>query len=164
MPLGKGCAMRQRIGLVASVIAGLAFVSAPEFAAADPSHCPPGQAMKGKCRLGEGSAKFQKDRDYRRYDRRDYDRRDYDDDYRTRLEIEDALDDAYEEGFRDGRRAEYEIGQRLDRDLYRVLDRDLYYDRYGRRLDDRYYYAEADGERLLVEAATGMIIDILTRR
>ena len=57
----------------------------------------------------------------------------------------------------------FRIGDRLSRDRYRILDRDLYYDRYGRRLDDRYYYAEANGERLLIEAATGAIIDLLLR-
>lgn len=147
--------MKTRTGLLASVVAGLAFVSAPNLASAEPKHCPPGHAMKGDCRLGSGSAKFDnrgKDRD-----------RDRDFDRRSRLNIEDNLDDAYEEGFRDGRRASFEIGQRIDRDRYRVLDRDGYYDRYGRQLDDRYYYAEADGERLLIEAATGAILDILSR-
>ena len=70
--------------------------------------------------------------------------------------------DAYEEGYRDALE-DLRVGNVLSRDRYRVLDRDLYYDRYGRRLDDRYYYAEADGERFLIEAATGAIIDLLTR-
>ena len=68
----------------------------------------------------------------------------------------------YQEGYRDALE-DLRVGTRLSRDRYRVLDRDLYYDRYGRRLDDRYYYAEADGERFLIEAATGAIVDMLLR-
>lgn len=70
--------------------------------------------------------------------------------------------DAYEEGYRDAL-DDLRVGTRLPRDRYRILSRDSYYDRYGRRLDDRYYYAEADGERLLIEAATGAIVDMLLR-
>lgn len=145
--------MKARTGIFASAAAAALLVAAPQSAPAEPKHCPPGHAMKGECRLGSGSAKF---------DRRDRERdRDYD--YRTRLDYEDALDDAYEEGFRDGREASFRVGDRLSRDRYRILDRDIYYDRYGRRLDDRYYYAEADGQRLLIEATTGAILDLLAR-
>lgn len=129
---------------VPSVVACLsaALLLSPLSAAAEPKHCPPGHAKKGWCEPG-----VRYDRDRRR-----------DDDFRSRLEIEDALDEAYEEGFRDGQAL---IGRRLDRSRYRVLDRDLYHDRYGRRLDDDIYYAEADGRRLLIEAATGLILDVL---
>ena len=135
--------MKASTAILAGALAGFAFTSAPDPAAADPKHCPPGHAMKGECKMGRG------------FDR---------DDYRDRRGVEEELDRAYREGYREGRRdAAFDIGEQLARDRYRVLDRDLYYDRYGQRLDDRYYYAEADGRRLLIEAATGMIVDLLTR-
>ena len=137
--------MRPSSAILASVLAAFAFTSAPQIAAADPpGGCPPGLAKKGRCEQFPG------------YDR--------DDDYRDRRRVEDELDRAYEEGYREGRRdAVFDIGDRLDRDRYRILDRSLYRDRYGRPLDDRYHYAEADGRRLLIEAATGMIVNMLTR-
>ena len=131
--------MKSRSFVIAGLAAGLAMVSMPETVSADPPNCPPGLAKKDRCgQFPHYDRSFDRDRDF-----------------------EDALDDAYEEGFRDGR--DFRIGDRLSRDRYRILDRDTYYDRYGRRLDDRYYYAEADGERLLIEAATGAIVDLLLR-
>lgn len=117
---------------------------------AGPKHCPPGHAKKGWCEPG---VRYDRDR------RRD---RDFDE-FRTRRDVQDALDDAYDAGYREGRRDGFRVGQHLDRPRYRVLDRDLYLDRYGRRLDDGYYYAEADGRQLLIDAATGVILDILSR-
>ena len=143
--------------VLASVIAGVAFISMPEPAGAQPKGCPPGLKKQGRC--GEFlSRKLDKRGDDRVYRRRDDDRG-----YRESLDLR-GLDRAYEDGYRDGLEdGRYRIGDVLARDRYSVLDRDLYYDRYGRRLDDGYYYAEADGERLLIEAATGAIIDLLAR-
>ncbi|HUF56129.1 MAG TPA: hypothetical protein VMM55_06160 [Thermohalobaculum sp.] len=138
--------MKSRKMLVASLIAGISFILMPEAASAEPKHCPPGHAMKGECRLGSGSAKFRGDRD----------------DHRGSLRLQDGLDDAYDEGYRDAL-DDLRVGQRLPRDRYRILDRSLYQDRYGRSLDDGYYYAEANGEQLLIEAATGAIVDLLLR-
>lgn len=128
--------------IMAGLVAGFAFTSAPEVAKAEPPGCPPGLAKQGRC--GEH---------FSRHDRAGS---------RDGLRRQNNLGDAYEEGYRDAL-DDLRIGTRLPRDRYRVLDRDLYYDRYGRRLDDRYYYAEADGERLLIEAATGAIVDLLLR-
>lgn len=144
--------MKSRSMVLASVIAGVAFVSMPDPAVAQPKGCPPGLKMQGRC--GEVF-----DRNVNRGGDRAH-RRDRD---RERLDLR-GLDRAYEEGYRDALEdSGFRVGDVLARDRYRVLDRGHYYDRYGRRLDDGYYYAEADGERLLIEAATGAIIDLLTR-
>lgn len=134
--------------VLAGLAAGLATVSMPETASADPPFCPPGHAMQGRCLPGQGSQFFGRGFD------RDFDRR-------SGLRLEREVDRVFEEGFRAGQ--DLSIGDRLSRDRFRVLDRDLYHDRYGRPLDDRYYYAEADGRRLLIEAATGAIVDMLLR-
>lgn len=144
--------MISKSAIIASVVAGLAFVSAPDFAFAEPKHCPPGHAMKGWCKQGQGAFHF-RDRD-----------RDYDRDSRSRLGFQDDLDDAYDEGFRDGlREGRYQVGQRLPGGLYDILPPERYYQDYGRRLDDRYYYADIDGERYLIEAVTGEIVRALLR-
>lgn len=54
------------------------------------------------------------------------------------------------------------IGRTLPRDAYRILDPDLYARSYGRRIDDRYRYAETlDGTRILIDLASGVIAEIL---
>ncbi|WP_022697638.1 RcnB family protein [Euryhalocaulis caribicus] len=119
------------------IVAGAgALLAAPAAAFADPSHCPPGHAKKGWC-----------DRDAR-YDRDRYDRYDRDDYHEERR--------AYEKGFRDGIRE----GQYLRDDVdYRVI-RD--YQRYGYAPPPRgHYYAQVDGEVLLVQAATQLIVQAL---
>lgn len=147
-------------GVVACALGALVFVGMPDLASAGQQGCPPGLAKKGWCEK------------YPHYSGSHWTRRDdadgnyryrRDDDRERALLRQDRLDDIYEEGYRDGRRDALRIGERLNSDRYRVLDRSLYYDRYGRRLDDGYYYAEADGQRLLVDIATGAIIDLLSR-
>jgi Ni/Co efflux regulator RcnB len=96
-------------------------------------HCPPGQAKKGNCE------RWYDDRYYRSDDR------------------------AYEEGYRDGRRdARWEIGRRLPDDVRYIVLRD--YDRYHLRPPPRgHYYAEVDGRILLIQAATQLVLEALTR-
>lgn len=135
--------------LIASALAAFSLAAIPNLAAADGA-CPPGLHKKGWCdKFPHNGSSHQT----RRHDA-DGDRS---------FEREDKLDDAYEEGYRDGRTDALRVGARLNRDRYRILDRDLYYDRYGRPLNDSYYYAEADGRQLLIESATGVILDILSR-
>lgn len=102
-------------------------------ALADPPRCPPGQAKKGNCVLWY-------DDNYWRHD-----------------------DRGYEEGYRDGLRdAHWEIGHRLPRETHYVVVRD--YDRYHLRPPPRgHYYAEVDGRILLVEAATQLVLEALSR-
>lgn len=151
--------MTSKLAIIASIVTGLAFVSAPDFAAADPKHCPPGLAKQDRCHGNFRANKHKNDRDYGHV--RDYDR---DRDRDRRRDFEDDLDDVYEEGFRAGlREGEYRIGQRLPRDRYDILPRDLYYDQYGRPLNDGYYYADVDGQRFLIEQATGAIVEMLLR-
>jgi Ni/Co efflux regulator RcnB len=104
---------------------------------ADPPHCPPGQAKKGNCVLWYDDSYW---RDYRSEDR------------------------AYEQGYRDGRRqARWEIGHALPRGVDYVVIHD--YDRYHLRPPPRgHYYAEIDGRILLIQAATQIVLDALTRR
>lgn len=105
-------------------------------ASADPRHCPPGHEKKGWC-----------SNDYGYYTSDD-----------ARLRDRDRLRDAYERGYRDGARdASWSVGQRVDSDRYdyRVLQD---YGNYGlRRPPEGYYYAEIDGDILLVQAATQII-------
>ena len=104
---------------------------------ADPPHCPPGQAKKGNCVLWYDDGYW---RDYRSEDR------------------------AYEQGYRDGRRdARWEIGHALPRDIDYIVIRD--YDRYHLRPPPRgHYYVEVDGRILIIQAATQIVLDALTRR
>lgn len=104
---------------------------------ADPPHCPPGQAKKGNCVLWYDDGYW---RDYRGEDR------------------------AYEQGYRDGRRdAHWEIGRALPRGVDYVVIRD--YDRYHLRPPPRgHYYVEVDGRILIIQAATQIVLDALTRR
>ncbi len=146
--------MKSRSMVLASVIAGVAFVSMPDPAVAQPKGCPPGLQKQGRCGEHYSRQMNKGDRVHRRDDGRVY---------RENLNFR-GLDKAYEDGYRDALEdAGYRVGDVLARDRYNVLDRGLYHDRYGRRLDDGYHYAEADGERFLIEAATGAIIDLLTR-
>ena len=139
--------MKARSMILSGIVASFALTSIPQPAEAQPG-CPPGLKMQGRC--AEHFSKKSRDG--------------YRGDYRDSLRFQDELDDAYDEGYRDALEdAGLRVGDRLSRDRYRILDRDLYRDRYGRRLDDRYYYAEANGERLLIEAATGAIVDLLLR-
>ena len=104
---------------------------------ADPPHCPPGQAKKGNCVLW------------------------YDDGYWRDHRAEDR---AYEQGYRDGRReARWAIGRALPRDIDYIVVRD--YDRYHLRPPPRgHYYVEVDGRILIIQAATQIVLDALTRR
>ena len=130
---------------MAALVAGVSFASVPEAADAGPADCPPGLQKQGRC-VEHMSRQLNK----------------ADGGYRDGLRYSDDLDDAYDEGYRDALE-DLRVGDRLSRDRYRVLDRDLYRDSYGRPLDDGYYDAEAKGERFLIEAATGAIVDMLLR-
>ena len=108
-------------------------------AAADPRHCPPGHEKKGWCSSDYG---YYRDGDARARDR-------------------DRLREAYEAGYRDGQRDAWSLGRRLDGD-YRVL-RD--YGTYGLRQPPQgYYYAEIDGDVLLIEAATRIVSALVNSR
>jgi Ni/Co efflux regulator RcnB len=100
-------------------------------------HCPPGQAKKGNCQVWYDDGYW---RDYRNEDR------------------------AYDEGYRDGRRdGRWEIGRELPRDTRYIVIRD--YDRYHLRPPPRgHYYAEVDGRILLIQAATQLVLEALSRR
>jgi Ni/Co efflux regulator RcnB len=105
-------------------------------ALADPPRCPPGQAKKGNCVLWYDEGHW---RGYRDEDR------------------------AYEQGFRDGRRAaRWEIGRPLSRDVDYIVIHD--YDRHHLRPPPSgYYYAQVDDRVLLVEAATQLVLEALVR-
>ena len=117
----------------AAVATAFAATAAPAFA--DPSHCPPGHAKKGW-----GSP-----------DRADYRDRDRFDDRRDEQR-------AYREGYEDGQRDAIRYNGRTYDD-YRVI-RD--YDRYGLSAPrDGYYYAEVDGDIVMVQLATQLVTQLL---
>lgn len=108
---------------------------------ADPPHCPPGHAKKGWCTPGQPGVTG--------HVRRDHDRWDADD---TR---------AYDRGYRDGLRDALTVGDRLPRDRYRIVSD---YDRFGwPDPTDGRIYVEADDSYYLINLATGLILDVLTR-
>ena len=115
--------------------AAAAFIATAAPAFADPQHCPPGHAKKGWCTPGVDRAH---DRD--RYDdRRDEQR-------------------AYNEGYEAGQRDAIRYNGRSYSD-YRVI-RD--YDRYGLSAPrDGYYYAEVDGDVVMVQLATQLVTQLL---
>ncbi|WP_300378156.1 RcnB family protein [Henriciella sp.] len=121
-------------GAIAAAFAATA--GAPAFA--DPPHCPPGHAKKGWCGNGWKADGYDRWRD------RDRDRRD------ERR--------AYEEGYEDGQRDAIRYNGRYYED-YRVI-RD--YDRYGLQPPPRgQYYAEVDGQVMMVELATQLVTQLL---
>ncbi|TRO97193.1 hypothetical protein FKB34_00900 [Glycocaulis profundi] len=122
-----------------ALIGGAVLLAAPmpvatAAAAAQPPHCPPGHAMKGWCSPGQA-----RDARHSRDDRR-----------------------SYERGYRDGQRDAWRAGQRLPRDVnYRVI-RD--YERHGYGPPPRgHAYYEVDGEVLLIQTATQLIVEALSR-
>lgn len=68
---------------------------------------------------------------------------------------------AYEDGYRDGQRqARWELNRRLPRDVDYIVVRD--YDRYDLGPPPRgHYYAEVDGDILLIQAATQLVLQAL---
>lgn len=117
----------------AAVAAAFAATAAPAFA--DPSHCPPGHAKKGWCSPDRA-------------------------DYRDRDRFDDRRDEqrAYREGYEDGQRDAIRYNGRIYDD-YRVI-RD--YDRYGLSAPrDGYYYAEVDGDIVMVQLATQLVTQLL---
>lgn len=115
-----------------AVAAAFIATAAPAFA--DPPHCPPGHAKKGLCTPAG-------DRDHYRHrdDRRDEQR-------------------AYNEGYEAGQRDAIRYNGRSYSD-YRVI-RD--YDRYGLSAPrDGYYYAEVDGDVVMVQLATQLVTQLL---
>ena len=110
-------------------------VGAPAFA--DPPHCPPGHAKKGWC----GTS-------YDRWDRRDHDRWD------------DRRDEerAYRQGYEEGRRDAIRYNGRTYTD-YRVIDD---YARYDLAPPPQgYYYAERNGDIMMVQLATQLVTQLL---
>ncbi len=105
-------------------------------ASAKPPHCPPGHEKKGWCG----------DRHHDRHDSWD-DRRD------------EAR--AYEEGYREGQRDAIRYNGRTYSD-YRVIED---YDRYGLdRPPNGYYYADVDGDVMMVQVATQLVTQLLSSR
>lgn len=113
--------------------------AAPAFA--KPPHCPPGHAKKGWC-----SAYDHRDRHHDRWDRHDA----WDD----RRDEARAWRDGYEEGRRDAIR----YNGRTYTEYTVIRD----YDRHGLRPPPRgHYYAEVDGDILMVQLATSLVTGLL---
>ena len=133
--------------LFAATVLGASLMAAgPAFS--DPKHCPPGWAKKGKCSPEQIARDWRGDRDWDR----DWDRRN---------RLEEARERAYEEGYRDAMDDAWRIGDRVPRDRYRVVPD---YNEFGwpdPRAGSRYVYA--DDRYYLIEQATGLVLDILTR-
>lgn len=129
--------MRNLLRYSAFGAAAAAFAATTAMPAmAKPDHCPPGHAKKGWCSP---------------YVDRWDDRRDRWDD---RREEERAYRDGYEDGRRDAIR--YNGRDYYD---YRIIDD---YDRYGlNRPPNGYYYAEVDGDILMVQLATQLVTQLL---
>lgn len=129
--------------LFAATVLGASLMAAgPAFS--DPKHCPPGwiKKNKGGCGTEQIARDWRGDRDHR--DR-----------------LEEARERAYEEGYRDAMDDAWQIGDRLPRERYRVVPDftqfgwpDPLAGRSYVYVDDRYY---------LIEQATGLVLDILTR-
>ncbi|WP_182482226.1 RcnB family protein [Henriciella barbarensis] len=122
-----------KFGAYGAAAAAFAATATPAFA--DPQHCPPGHAKKGWCTPGG-------------------DRSDYRDRYDDRRDEQRA----YNEGYEDGQRDAIRYNGRTYND-YRVI-RD--YDRYGLNAPrDGYYYAEVDGDIVMVQLATQLVTQLL---
>lgn len=132
--------------ILSATALGIALIASGP-ASADPKHCPPGHAKKGWCTPG---GHYRGDRrSERRWERRE------------RREDRRRQRDAYEQGYEDGLRDGWRRGEYIPRDRYRILDD---WDDYGwRRPGPDEYYVIVDGRYYLIEAATGLILDLLTR-
>lgn len=121
-------------GAAAAAIA----ISTGATAMAQPKHCPPGHAKKGWCSPA--------------YDRGDYHR------YHDRWDDRRDEARAYREGYREGRRDAIRYnGQYYDD--YRVIDD---YGRYDLAPPPNgYYYAEVDGDIMMVQLATQLVTELL---
>lgn len=129
--------------LFAATVLGASLMAAgPAFS--DPKGCPPGLAKKGWCSDRHDARDWRRDRDWDR----DFSRR-------------DRLDDAYEQGYRDAVRDSWRIGDRMPRDRYRVVPDFTQFGWPDPRAGSRYVYA--DDRYYLIEQATGLVLDILTR-
>lgn len=125
------------LGAVAAAFA----LSAATPAFAKPPHCPPGHAKKGWCGPGWKADGYDKWRD-RDHDRRDEQR-------------------AYNEGYEDGQRDAIRYNGRYYDDYTVIRD----YDRYGLdRPPNGYYYAEVDGDVMMVQLATQLVTQLLSNR
>lgn len=133
--------------LFAATVLGASLMAAgPAFS--DPKGCPPGLAKKGWCSDRHDA------RDWRRDDDRD-------DDWSRRDRLEDARERAYEEGYRDAMEDAWRVGDRLPRDRYRAVP-DYYEYGWPDPRDGR-SYVYADDRYYLIEQATGLVLDVLTR-
>lgn len=129
--------MKHLIRNTAFGVVATAFAASAAPAFADPPHCPPGHAKKGWCGPGWKADGYDQWRD-----RRDEQR-------------------AYQEGYEDGQRDAIRYNGRYYDD-YRVI-RD--YDRYGLQPPPQgYYYAEADGNVMMVQLATQLVTELLSNR
>ena len=121
----------------AAAAAFMATAGAPA-ASADPKHCPPGHAKKGWCSPHAD-----------RWDKRAYE--DRWDDRRDKAR-------AYREGYREGRRDAIRYNGEYYTD-YRVIDD---YGRYDLAPPPAgYYYAERDGDIMMVQLATQLVTQLL---
>ncbi len=120
---------------VAGAAAAAFAVAAGAPAFADPPHCPPGHAKKGWCGPGWKADGY--------------------DQWRQRSDEQRA----YNEGYEDGRRDAIRYDGRYYDD-YRVI-RD--YGRYGLNPPPSgHYYAEVDGDIMMVQLATQLVTELLT--
>lgn len=70
---------------------------------------------------------------------------------------------AYWDGYNDGQRDAFVRGNYIPRDLYRLLGPEAYYRDYGRPLEHGLWYAAAnDGSRVLIDAASGVLVEVLS--
>lgn len=149
----------RRTGMLAAAVLGASLIAAGP-ALADPKHCPPGHAKKGWCD-GRGVPGWVRDRDDDRWEDRRERWEDRWDDRRDRWEDRRAEERAYEQGYRDAMRHAYRVGQRLPSDRYRVVPD--YYEYGWPAPGQGRGYVVADQQHYLINLATGLILDVLSR-
>ena len=133
-------------GMIAAALTGATLLAAgPAFA--DPKGCPPGLKKQDRCHEKHDRARWG---DGDRWEHRE-----------RRRDLDEARERAYEEGYRDAMREAWRVGQRLPRERYRVVPD---FDQFGwPEPGDGRGYVRYDDQYYLVNLATGIIIDILSR-
>ncbi|WP_158085686.1 RcnB family protein [Henriciella aquimarina] len=127
--------MKHLIRTTAFGVVAAAFAASAAPALAKPPHCPPGHAKKGWCGPGWKADGYDQWRDRGGEQR------------------------AYEQGYKDGQRDAIRYDGRYYDD-YRVI-RD--YDRYGLQAPPSgHYYAEVDGDVMMVELATQLVTQLMS--
>lgn len=182
----------RKAGILAATMLGATLLAAGP-ALSDPKHCPPGHAKKGWCDTkwsrdwddyDRKDRRKAREREEKRIEREREERRKEIRAERHRLErraererrereerraerereerrLDRARERAYELGYRDAMRDAWEVGQTLPRDRYRVVPD--YYDYGWPAPGDGRGYVQMDDEYFLVNLATGLILDILSR-